>query len=99
MIYDRMKAVPITGERCHFCGRNNLPLVKMKCCDQWSCCDTEFMSLRGGGYCLFQPEHYSICHFHHNENHSGAWQACDECRDFFGKIQFESEIVNSIKLL
>ena len=89
MTYDRMKAKPIPGEHCRFCGDDSAPLVKTRCCDRWICCDTSYLSIRGGGHCQFQHEQYSICHFHYNEGHSGAWQECSECRDFFGEQEFE----------
>ncbi len=69
MTYDRMKAKRIAGENCRFCGDESSPLVKMRCCKQWICSDTAFVSIRGGGYCQFQHEYYSICHFHYNEGH------------------------------
>jgi hypothetical protein len=49
MTYDRMAATPIAGEHCRFCGDTSAPLVKTRCCQQWICCDTAFMSFRGGG--------------------------------------------------
>lgn len=91
MTYDRMKAKPIPGEHCRFCGNESAPLVKTRCCDQWICCDTSFVSFSGGGYCQFQHEQYSICHFHYNEGHAGNWEDCDECREFLGEKQFELE--------
>ena len=60
MTYNRMEAKPILGEYCRFCGDDSLPLVKTKCCNQWVCCDTEFLSCRGGDYCQFEHEHYSL---------------------------------------
>ena len=91
MTYDRMKAKKIPGEHCCFCGDNSLPLVKTKCCERWSCCDTKFLSFRGAGRCEFEHENESICHFHYNEKHLGQWQECKECIDFIGKKQFEIE--------
>jgi hypothetical protein len=85
MTYDRMEAKPIPGEVCRFCGDDSAPLVKTPCCDQWICCDTSYLSYRGGGYCQFEHENYSICHFHYNEKHQGRWQDCKECRGFFGE--------------
>ncbi len=49
MTYYRMKAKPIAGQHCRFCGDPSALLVKTRCCDQWICCDTEFFSFRGGG--------------------------------------------------
>jgi hypothetical protein len=52
MTYDRMKAKRIPGEHCRFCGDKSSPLVKTRCCEQWICCDTAFVSIRGGGYLM-----------------------------------------------
>ena len=89
MTYNRMEAKPIPGEICRFCGDDSAPLVKTPCCDQWICCDTSYLSYRGGGYCQFEHENYSICHFHYNEKHHGRWQDCKECRRFFGEDEFK----------
>lgn len=91
MTYDRMNAKTIHGQHCRFCGADSLPLVKTKCCEQWICCDTEFLSFRGNGYCQFEHEHESICYFHYNEKHQGLWQECKECKEFLGEEQFEIE--------
>jgi hypothetical protein len=85
-----MEAKPIPGEHCHFCGDDASPLVKMPCCEQWICCDTAYLSYRGGGYCQFEHENSSICHFHYNEKHQGRWQECDECCRLFGEEEFKS---------
>ena len=92
MTYNRMEAKPILGEYCRFCGDDSSPLVKTRCCNQWICCDTEFLSFRGGNYCQFEHEHYSLCHFHYNEKHQGSWKTCKECRDFVGEKEFEVEL-------
>jgi hypothetical protein len=83
MTYDRTKAKKNPGEHCRFCGESSVPLVKTRCCEQWICCDTSFISIRGGGYCQFEHEHYSMCHFHYNERHKGQWQECEECKIFW----------------
>ena len=90
MTYNRMEAKPIAGEHCRFCGHDASPLVKTPCCEQWICCDTSYLSYRGGGYCQFEHENSSICHFHYNEKHQGRWQECEECRRFFGEEEFKS---------
>ena len=92
MTYNRLEAKPIPGEHCRFCGEESLPLVKTPCCKQWICCDTAFLSIGGGDYCQYEHESYSICYFHYNEKHSGSWQECAECRDFFGNEKFEDEL-------
>jgi hypothetical protein len=49
MTYNRMEAKLIAGEHCRFCGDARAALVKTPCADQWICCDTAFVSFRGGG--------------------------------------------------
>lgn len=89
MTYDRMKAKKIKGEHCRFCGDDSVPLVKTKCCDQWICCDTSYVSFRGGGFCQDEHERYSACYFHYNEGHQEKlgetknWENCKECNAFF----------------
>lgn len=87
-----MKAKPIPGEHCYFCGNSTLPLVKMPCCEEYSCCDTEYISFKGGGTCQFEHETYSICHSHYVDKHSGKWQECEKCREFFGEEDFNHEL-------
>ncbi len=98
MTYDRMKAKRISGEHCRFCGDESSPLVKTQCCEQWICCDTAFVSFRGGGHCQFEHEHYSICHFHYNESHQGSWQECEECLSFFGKEKYKKGAEDPINI-
>ena len=96
MTYDRMKAKPIPGQHCRFCGDASAPLVKTRCCGQWICCDTEFFSFRGGDYCQFEHEHDSICYFHYIERHPGTWQDCKACRRFFGEETFKAGLHDPI---
>ncbi len=97
MTFNRMEAKPIPGEHCRLCGGKSLPLVKTQCCNQWICCDTAFLSIRGGGYCQFEHENYSACYFHYNENHQGIWQECKECLDFFDNEQYNEELNFKLK--
>lgn len=90
MTYNRMEAKKIAGKVCAFCSSSSLPLVKTRCCDKLVCCDTKFISFRGAGFCHFQHEHESVCHFHYNEKHLGAWNECSECRLLFGEEEFEN---------
>lgn len=83
MTYNRLEAKRIKGEKCSFCKREGLPLVKMECCDKWSCCDTKYVSYRGGEFCQFHHENESPCHFHFNEKHTGPWEDCLSCYNFF----------------
>jgi hypothetical protein len=65
MTSNRMEAKPIAGEHCRFCGDASVPLVKTPCCQQWICCDTAFVSLRGGGRCQVEHERFSMCYSHY----------------------------------
>lgn len=92
MTYNRLKAKKIKGKHCFLCGDTTSPLVKTECCHQWVCCDTSFVSIRGGGYCEFEHKNYSICYFHYSNNHEGKWQDCKECQEFFDKEDFDREL-------
>src|SRR5262245_49970789 len=71
MTYNRMEAEPIAGEHCRFCGDAAAPLVKTPCCQQWICCDTAFLSFRGGGRCQVEHERFSMCYSHYEDKHGG----------------------------
>ena len=85
LTYNRMEAKLIAGAHGRFCGSRKAPLVKTRCGEQGICCDTAFMSFRGGGFCQFEHEHYSACHFHYNAGHQGLLLRCGECRRFWGE--------------
>jgi len=85
---NRLEAKPIAGEHCHFCGDETAPLVKTPCCNQWICCDTSYVSYRGGGRCQYAHERFSVCHYHYVEKRPGRWQDCDECRRDLGDTNF-----------
>jgi len=57
LTYNRMEAKLMAGAHGRFCGSRKAPLVKTRCGEQGICCDTAFMSLRGGGFCQFEYEH------------------------------------------
>jgi hypothetical protein len=96
MTYNRLEAVPIPGQRCRFCGDEKAPLVKTRCCDQWICCDTDFVSFRGGGRCQYQHERFSLCHSHFAEGHEGPWKTCQVCRTFWTPAQYKEYAENPI---
>lgn len=68
--------------RCGFCGKTR-KLTKTECCGQWICDDE-------GNYVLFSyarnscsrnHRRYTLCGFHHTEEHPGRWTQCQRCRD------------------
>jgi hypothetical protein len=96
MTYNRMEAKPIAGEHCRFCGDAEAPLVKTPCCEQWICCDTAFVSLRGGGYCQVEHERFSLCYSHYQDQHGGPWESCQKCRDFWSPQDYKFYAENPI---
>ena len=84
-----MEAKKIKGQHCVFCGRSNAPLLKTPCCDYWICCDTKFVSIRGGGYCQEQHERFSLCYSHYSDKHTGPWQDCDLCKEYWSQSQYQ----------
>ena len=83
MTYNRMEAKPIAGEHGRFCGDAKAPLVKTPCCQQWICCETAFVSFRGGGRGQVEHERFSMCYSHYEDKHGGPWESCQKFRAFW----------------
>ena len=68
--------------RCGLCGKTDR-LTKTPCCDQWVCDDAAdyvpFSYERNS--CFRNHTRYTICGYHYNEDHSGHWKECKECRE------------------
>jgi hypothetical protein len=96
--YNRLEAKPIPGEHCRFCGDHAVPLVKTPCCHQWICCDTAFVSIRGGGRCQVEHERFSLCHSHYIDGHPGPWQTCQRCREFWTPAEYKAYAENPINV-
>jgi hypothetical protein len=90
MTYNRMEAKPIVGEHCRFCADASAPLVKTPCCQQWICCDTAFLSFRGGGRCQVEHERLTLCYSHSIDGHSGPWKTCQTCREFWTPQEYKA---------
>ena len=82
MTYNRLEAKPIPGEHCRFCGDAEAPLVKTPCCQQWICCDTAFLSFRGGGRCQVEHERFSLCYSHYEDRYGGGVGILSEMSGF-----------------
>jgi hypothetical protein len=98
MTYNRMEATPIAGEHGRFCGDAKASLVTTPCCQQWICCDTAFVSLRGGGRCQVEHERLSLCYSHYEDKHGGPWESCQKCRDFWSPRDDQFYAENPIQL-
>jgi hypothetical protein len=94
--YNRMEAKPIPGKHCRFCGDAKAPLVKTPCCEQWICCDTAFLSFRGGGRCQVEHERFSMCYSHYQDQHGGPWERCQKCREYWSPQDYKFYAENPI---
>jgi hypothetical protein len=70
--------------RCGLCGKAG-KLTKTECCDNWICDDEDqyilFSYARNS--CHRNHSHYTLCSYHHNEDHPGHWKDCPLCRESF----------------
>lgn len=76
------KTEKATAKRCGLCGKRT-NLIKTSCCDNWICDDEHkyvaFSYARNS--CHRNHRKQTICALHYNEDHSGRWQDCKECRE------------------
>lgn len=70
---------------CGLCGKRKKPRIKTECCGNWICDDE-------GDYVLFSyarnccarnHRRFTLCGFHHTEEHPGDWKTCAQCREAF----------------
>ena len=78
-----------TKQKCGLCGKST-KLTKTDCCDQWICDDEGkyilFSFARNS--CFRNHRRYTLCGYHHAEEHSGNWKGCAVCRaDFEPKAE------------
>ena len=71
-------------QKCGLCGKAR-QLTETECCANWICDDEDkyvaFSYARNS--CHRNHSHYTLCAYHHNEGHSGNWQACSACENDF----------------
>lgn len=75
---------PEQRPRCGLCGKSK-KLVKTECCGRWICDDEDkyVMFSYARNSCSRNHGRYTLCGYHHTEEHSGRWQDCKKCRDDF----------------
>lgn len=70
--------------RCGLCSKAK-KLVKTECCGQWICDDEDkyvlFSYARNS--CHRNHSRYTLCAYHHAEEHPGNWKKCSDCRTDF----------------
>ena len=68
--------------RCGLCGKAG-KLIRTDCCGNWICDDEDkyvaFSYARNS--CHRNHWRFTLCGFHHNEEHPGQWKDCPECRE------------------
>jgi hypothetical protein len=73
---------------CGLCGKTK-KLTRTDCCGNWICDDVDQYVLFSYAHtsCWRNHDRYTLCAYHHNEEHPGRWQECSSCRK-----EFETEI-------
>jgi hypothetical protein len=70
--------------KCGLCGKSR-KLTKTDCCGNWICDDQDkyviFSYARNS--CYRNHNHYTLCAYHHTEEHGGDWKTCHRCRRSF----------------
>ncbi|AIK96595.1 hypothetical protein ID47_07460 [Candidatus Paracaedibacter acanthamoebae] len=69
---------------CGLCGETG-NLTKTPCCNDWICDDADKYVLFSykTSSCYRNHDRYTLCSYHHKEDHSGKWQDCAECKNDF----------------
>ena len=71
--------------KCGLCGSTKKKLTKTLCCDNWICDDVDsyviFSYARNS--CYRNHDRYTLCAYHHHEEHTGHWQDCKKCKESF----------------
>ena len=75
--------------RCFLCGKRS-KLIQADCCGKWICNDEHkyvaFSYARNS--CHRNHSRFTLCAFHHGNEHEGDWQTCEKCKENF-KDQME----------
>jgi len=75
------KAQKRAARSCGLCGKSTKALTRTECCGQWICDDEHEYVLFSYAHnsCHRNHSRYTLCAWHYNEGHKGAWQECQEC--------------------
>jgi len=70
--------------RCGLCGATD-NLTQTECCGNWICDDEDEYQLFSfaRNSCYRNHSHYTLCAYHHHEQHAGDWPTCQKCREGF----------------
>jgi hypothetical protein len=78
------KRKPGEKPQCGLCGKTR-KLIRTECCGQWICNDEEkyVMFSYARNSCSRNHRRYTLCAYHHGEQHPGNWKECPVCRKSF----------------
>ena len=70
--------------RCGLCGKTK-NITKTECCGNWICDDSDEYVLFSYAHnsCYRNHDRYTLCAYHHHENHKGNWKECQKCKNDF----------------
>ena len=79
------KTDSIQQPKCGLCGSSKKKLIKTECCNNWICDDshTYMIFSYARNSCYRNHDRYTLCSYHHREEHEGRWQDCKACKDSF----------------
>lgn len=69
---------------CEVCSKRGL-VQKTQCCDKWVCFGDK--PTNPHKECFLNHERFTLCGFHHNEEHLGNWKDCEICRHAFSATE------------
>lgn len=72
-----------TKEKCGLCGSSKKALTKTPCCDNWICDDVHTYQIfsYARNSCYRNHDRYTLCAYHHHEDHKGKWKDCKKCKN------------------
>ena len=70
---------------CGLCGKSRKPRNKIECCGNWVCGDeSEYVMFSySRNICSRNHRRFTLCGYHHAEEHTGDWKTCKTCREDF----------------
>ena len=77
--------VGIITPACGLCGKKKKPREQIDCCGNWICNDENeyVMFSYARTSCARNHRRFTLCGYHHTEEHKGTWQTCKKCRADF----------------
>lgn len=70
---------------CGLCGKKKKPREQTGCCGNWVCGNESdyIMFSYSRNICSRNHRRFTLCGYHHAEQHRGNWKTCKKCREDF----------------